>query len=232
MINKKINELGITIIEALVSAVIVGIGFIAIFQMVNYSVQSIDVSGNRTKSNYLIAMVAEDLIADKYATILHTQDDPDTPDVDETEYLTFAGHLLGKQTDEDGALKFIDNNRANCDSVNTETAYKSDAGTTIQNKIDKWTLRLASNKFTSCRTNDNKQKNDIRVLGIIDICSGTIENPCGFQPPALAEVGLDADYPGFFVQKMYFGRMQMNLNKGNKRKYLYFPISYEIEDKK
>ena len=45
MIHKKINELGITIIEALVSAVIVGIGFIAIFQMVNYSVQSIDVSG-------------------------------------------------------------------------------------------------------------------------------------------------------------------------------------------
>ena len=154
MINKKINELGITIIEALVSAAIVGIGFIAIFQMVNYSVQSIDVSGNRTKSNYLIAMVAEDLIADKYAKIVHTPDDPDTP-IDEEKSITFAAHLLSKQTDLEGVLK-----RETCDDVNTETTYKTDAGTTIQNKIDKWTLRLASNKFTSCRENTNKEKSD------------------------------------------------------------------------
>ena len=39
------NILGLTLIEALVSVVIVGIGFISIFQMVNYSIRSIDVSG-------------------------------------------------------------------------------------------------------------------------------------------------------------------------------------------
>jgi len=59
------NTRGLTLIEALVSVVIVGIGFISIFQMVNYSVRSIDVSGERTKSNFLVAMVAEDLMADK-----------------------------------------------------------------------------------------------------------------------------------------------------------------------
>ena len=225
MINKKINELGITIIEALVSAAIVGIGFIAIFQMVNYSVQSIDVSGNRTKSNYLIAMVAEDLIADKYAKLVHTPDDPDTAENEEVSSI-FAAYLLSKQTDFDGVL-----NKDTCDAINTETTYKTDAGTTIQNKINKWNLRLASNKFTSCRENTNKEKSDIRVLGIIDICSGTIKSSCGFQPPALIDIGLDDDYPGFFVQQMYFGRMQVNLNKGNKRKFLYFPISYEIEQR-
>ena len=54
-----------TLLEALVSTAIIGIGFVAVFQMVNYSVQSIDVSGERTKANYLVSMVAEDLIAEK-----------------------------------------------------------------------------------------------------------------------------------------------------------------------
>ena len=43
--SKKIREKGITLLEALVATAIVGIGFIAVFQMVNYSVRSIDVSG-------------------------------------------------------------------------------------------------------------------------------------------------------------------------------------------
>ena len=42
------NQKGITLIEALVSTVIIGIGFVAIFQMVQYSVRSIDVSAERT----------------------------------------------------------------------------------------------------------------------------------------------------------------------------------------
>ena len=234
MIHKKINELGITIIEALVSAVIVGIGFIAIFQMVNYSVQSIDISGNRTKSNYLIAMIAEDIIADKYAKIVFTADDPDTA-INEEDSLTFAGHLLKEQTDGSGVL-----NSDECSISASTTAYKDiDANdSVVENKIAKWAMRLTSNKFTSCRDNTVKKKADIRVLGIIEICSGTTNmaatpNPiCGFEPPLLADVALTNDYPGYFVQRMYFGRMQMNLNKGNKRKFLYFPINYEIEDKK
>ena len=63
-LDKK-SEKGMTLLEALVSTAIIGIGFVAIFQMVNYSVQSIDISGERTKSNYLTGMVAEDLIAEK-----------------------------------------------------------------------------------------------------------------------------------------------------------------------
>ena len=63
----KKNEKGMTLLEALVSTAIVGIGFIAIFQMVNYSIRSIDVSSDRTKANYLVSMVAEDLISEKNA---------------------------------------------------------------------------------------------------------------------------------------------------------------------
>ena len=63
-IKRKANEKGITILEALVSTAIIGIGFVAVFQMVQYAVRSIDVSGERTKMNYLVSMVAEDFISD------------------------------------------------------------------------------------------------------------------------------------------------------------------------
>ena len=46
---------GISLVEALVSTAIVAIGFLAVFQLVNYSVNSIGVSAERTKINYLQA---------------------------------------------------------------------------------------------------------------------------------------------------------------------------------
>ena len=63
------KEKGITLIEALVSTAIVAIGFIAIFQMVSYSVQAVDVSNERTKTSYMTSMVAEDLLSDKFSDI-------------------------------------------------------------------------------------------------------------------------------------------------------------------
>ena len=62
---KNIKQFGLSILEALVATVIVSIGFVAVFQMVNYSAQSINTSSERTKSNFLIDMIAEDLIAEK-----------------------------------------------------------------------------------------------------------------------------------------------------------------------
>ena len=69
--KKSIKELGLTLIEALVSTALVGIGFVAIFQMVNYSILSIDVSSERTKANYLVSMVAEDIIGDRNSSFEH-----------------------------------------------------------------------------------------------------------------------------------------------------------------
>ena len=76
----KLSEKGMTLLEALVSTAIIGIGFVAVFQMVNYSVQSIDVSGERTKANYLVSMVAEDLISERDSSsptcLLYTSPSP------------------------------------------------------------------------------------------------------------------------------------------------------------
>ena len=62
---KNIKEKGLTIIEALISTALIGIGFIAIFQMVNFSVTSINTSGERTKANFLSSMIAEGFIGYK-----------------------------------------------------------------------------------------------------------------------------------------------------------------------
>ena len=64
--NKKIS--GLSLLEALVSTAIVGIGFVAILQMTNYSVQSIYTSGERTKANYLTNVIAEDVISSRRET--------------------------------------------------------------------------------------------------------------------------------------------------------------------
>ena len=64
--KKRDSEKGITLLEAIVSTAIIGIGFVAVFQMVQYSVRSIDISGERTKANYVVGTIAEDIFAYKH----------------------------------------------------------------------------------------------------------------------------------------------------------------------
>ena len=105
-LNKYKTQLGLTLLEALMSTVIVGIGFVAVFNMVNFSVQSIDTSGERTKANYLVSMIAEDIIGHKDTIYGESSDDenitfnnvgkPVKLDGDgevEKEYQKFAEHL-------------------------------------------------------------------------------------------------------------------------------------------
>ena len=68
--NKK-NISGLSLLEALVSTVIIGIGFVAILQMVNYSVQSMHTSGERTKANFLTNVIAEDVISSRDLSLIH-----------------------------------------------------------------------------------------------------------------------------------------------------------------
>ena len=63
--SKNFKSLGLSILEALVATLVVGIGFVAVFQMVNYSAVSINTSAERTKTNFLIDMIAEDLVAER-----------------------------------------------------------------------------------------------------------------------------------------------------------------------
>jgi Tfp pilus assembly protein PilV len=185
--NKLKNILGLTLIEAMVSVVIVGIGFISIFQMVNYSVRSIDVSGERTKTNFLVSMVAEDLMADK-----------------DQEYggKNFHEYLLGTS-----------NKGWRMGSCSNGTTSNSNFTNAPQNKMQKWDNRF-SKKRIKC-----KGPNDIKALKIFDICHSSVSPNCNY-------VGSnDSTYERqLYYNKRYFGRMEVNLNNGKKRKYIYFQI--------
>jgi len=185
--NKLKNILGLTLIEALVSVVIVSIGFVSIFQMVNYSVRSIDVSGERTKTNFLVSMVAEDLMADK-----------------DQEYggKNFHEYLLGTS-----------NKGWRMGSCSSGTSSNSNFTNAPQNKMQKWDNRF-SKKRIKC-----KGPNDIKALKIFDICHSSVSPNCNYVGPN------DSTYERqLYYNKKYFGRMEVNLNNGKKRKYIYFQI--------
>ena len=63
--NKKIKSIsGISILEALVSTVIVGIGFIGVNQMISYATSSMDRSLEANKINFLSETAVEDIMGD------------------------------------------------------------------------------------------------------------------------------------------------------------------------
>jgi Tfp pilus assembly protein PilV len=61
--NKK-NK-GVSLIEALVAIVVVGVGFASILQLAAYATRTTDVAIERNKVNFIAEMMAEDIIADK-----------------------------------------------------------------------------------------------------------------------------------------------------------------------
>lgn len=57
---------GVSLVEALVCMVIIGIGFVAMMQLSAYSIAAMDRSIERNKMNFLSEMVLEDMIGDPY----------------------------------------------------------------------------------------------------------------------------------------------------------------------
>ena len=208
-IDSKLKEKGLTLLEALVATAIVGIGFIAVFQMVNYSVRSIDVSGERTKSNYITAMIAEDLIGDanskKGADRLY-------------EY-------LAKLTDKNSyAWQNTECKRRNNITGNP---YKG-ADNAIDNKTQKWNLRVSSDRIKCQPTNlGSTTTKDVKKLKVYEICRNNVKENGKTRPIC--------DYRNDDVwDKTYIGRMEILMPttgtdaKGNpvrKKKYLYFQMN-------
>ena len=191
-LDKRIYEKGITLLEALVSTAIIGIGFVAIFQMVNYSVQSIDISGERTKSNYLVGMVAEDLIAEKNST---------SPNKD----VKFMDYLVSNKVS-----GFKSSWRMG--SCSTATSQTGSFTNTADNKFKKWDDRFSKRRI-KC-----KGSQDIKFLKVFDICNnGASGNNCTYNnTQKYQNTGI--------YEKWYLGKMEVNMNDGSKKKYLYFQI--------
>ena len=187
----KKSEKGMTLLEALVSTAIIGIGFVAVFQMVNYSVQSIDVSGERTKANYLVSMVAEDLISEK-------ESNSPTKDV------KFMDYLISNKNSSQSSWRM-----GSCSSGSRTTGNFTNA---TQNKFKKWDDRFSTRRI-KC-----KGAQDIKYLKVFDICNNNASgNNCTYNNTR--------NYNGTGIyEKWIVGKMEVNLNSGKKKKFLYFQI--------
>ena len=201
--NKTKKQLGLSLLEALVATAIVGIGFIAIFQMTKYSVESMAISSDRTRANYLVAMVAEDLIGNRHSKYGGVK---------------FVDHLRRSNVWEVESCKKAPRTKAD-----STTLYQDEEENAPLNKIRKWDELFSSDKHLKCRgstasdttstAGPTYSTKDTKRLKIITICDS----------------GCDYESPGIY-DKMYFGRMQVNMNEGKKRKFLYFQAHYVLDE--
>tara|TARA_B100001057_G_scaffold93749_1_gene90115 strand:- start:224 stop:910 length:687 start_codon:yes stop_codon:yes gene_type:complete len=223
---KKKLQKGISLIEALVSTAIVAIGFLAVFQLVNYSVNSIDVSAERTKINYITSMVAEDMIGSRDQT---ANTNPSSKQCSINDY--------GKPVALDGSdcpdniRKFAEDVRQNpleygtCSGkggpiFNKETMtsiYKNaSAEGAPENKKNRWEVILGEDRYLKCRKDPSGETDgDTKSVKVFKICTGD---------------GCMAGSPATVFDEIYMGRVEINTNGGNKRRALYFQADYIFKE--
>ena len=194
MIFKNKNILGLSLLEALVYSAIIGIGFVAILQMTNYSGQSMHSSGERTKANFLTNIIAEDGIS--------ARDTATSSDSNFTEYLLGADD--GKPIFESEACKVKDGTG----SANSGKIYNTTGTDAHARKKSKWEAILDSKSYLRCRGTNETRK---------------------FQVYKICRSGCTNNNPNMQDLEMYIGRVQINLNDGKKRKYLYFQSDYKLQ---
>tara|TARA_Y100000996_G_scaffold407939_1_gene386197 strand:- start:476 stop:1156 length:681 start_codon:yes stop_codon:yes gene_type:complete len=223
--KKKIKSiLGLSILEAVISTAIVGIGFVAILSMVNYSVQSIDTSGERTKANYLVSMMAEDVIGHKDSIYGINTNDKISIGIDGTVSIDgvekpdarkFSDHLAGADFSTRCENRSIDKTGDPGDTPPSEddkkvkSIYETQHVDAPSNKEEKWMRIFSENRYLKC-----KGQNDIKRMKVYKICRWP--GVCPYQDPSITDDG------------MYIGRVQININNGKKRKFLYFQTDYKI----
>ena len=190
--NKRKKQSGITLLESLISTAIIGIGFVAIFQMVNFSVQSIDSSSERTKANYLVSMIAEDIIAHKIT------------DLSWKAYVGKDVELCGKKKNK-------------LEAKDIKPIYETVVEDADENKKEKWNSIFNTNRYLKC-----KSEKDIKNVKIFQIC----KTGCDYTSSYIEdESGIHAEV----YDEMFIGRVQVNMNDGKKRKFLYFTADYTLK---
>ena len=209
---KKI--LGLSLLEALISTAIVGIGFIAILQMTNYSVQSIYTSGERTKANYLTNMIAEDVIGHRKITTGDSRN--------------FSDWL--SDTDNQFDSQFCLNAEEGQASANTGNIYGNDVVDAPSMKQRKWMAMLSNKKYLNCR--GTREQRNFRIFKVGSRWSPPELNTLINNNSTTINIGPDqteVTVPVVTEDVIYIGRVQMNLNDGKKRKFLYFQSDYILK---
>ena len=98
----------------------------------------------------------------------------------------------------------------NCSNRGTSSTNFNNA---VQNKFQKWDKRFSKERLKCKGNKDNK------ILKIYEICNNNAAtNNCKYNNTT--------NYKGNGVyEKWYLGKMEVNLNDGKKKKYLYFQFN-------
>ena len=216
---KRFSEKGITLLEALISTAIVGIGFVAVFQLVNFSVNSINVSSERTKINYITTMIAEDMIGSRDALV---GVNPKTNDIAIDNYGKPVNADGSRATQEKFAEYLMDGWQAGqadkvCSATKGTFIKKSEIKSIYKdyqenkgapdNKMARWNNIITEDRYLKCRNNK-----DIKSVKIYKIC----RSGAGCLTPTSL----------LLRDELFIGRVQINTNGGKKRKFLYFQADY------
>ena len=218
-------EKGVSLLEALFATALVGIGFVAVFQIVNYSTSSVNVSSERTKMNYIVSMVAEDLIGYNSSLVgvnpqtSNIELDEHRRPIDENGVISSVKKFPQKYID-DGAFKVEE-----CDTTkdrfkdftkNTSIYENNPAKSAAHNKNERLEKILKEDRYLKCiSSNDTSKTEDIKRLEVFKICNDTSDG-CKHTVGKSDHV----------YDEIYIGRVQVNTNKGKKKKILYFQADY------
>ena len=99
---------------------------------------------------------------------------------------------------------------------NEDDPYNSGLGHAAGNKINKWKIILDEDQVLKCKSADaQRNTKDFKTIKMFEQCawSGT-----GYA--------CDLKNSNVLDSAMYLGRIQINLNGGKKRKYLYFQADF------
>jgi Tfp pilus assembly protein PilV len=192
--NKKTQ--GITLIESLVATIIIGIGFIAVFQMVKYSVRSIDVSLERSKNGFLVNMVVEDVLANKYSKKNNKYF------YEELKDNSTKGWIMDTCTSE-----IISGIKTNI----------------LDSKYKKWNNLLNKNRVKCHSENDKKE---LKILEVCNsVLSADKKVSCDYTNDTVYKYDNNGTLNTKKIfDKRFFGRMEMFVSNTKKKKIIYFEI--------
>ena len=159
-------------------------------------------SGERTKTNYLVSMIAEDLIGDKSSK-------------------KGADKLYEHLANKTDTGKFAWQND-DC-KIKSGNPYKG-TDIAIDNKFEKWDFRLSKDRV-KCRpkAKGSTKTNDIKLLKVYEICKRGVKED--------GKTRANCDYRNEYVwDKTYIGRMEVKMPTSGgknkfKSKYLYFQMN-------
>ena len=232
-IFKNSYEKGISLLESLVATAIVGIGFVAVFQIVNYSTTSINVSSERTKMNYIVSMVAEDLIG--YGNSL-VNVNPKTTQVQLDEY---------RRPVENGVISsvkkypqnFVGNEYqiSSCDDNNEKFKKFSENPEIYDNDPDKSAAHNKTYRIQKILSEDVYlkcvQQNSVDATGASLSSTQDIKSIEAFKICNDSSIGCTTGTTTDFIfDETYIGRVQISTNNGRKKKTLYFQADYIFKD--